>query len=587
MDLGIIGNCQYSALIDREACLRWMCWPRFDSSPIFAALIDEKKGGEFTITTDEKHSVDQHYLRNTNILRTVFRGEKGVFEIIDCAPRFEQYHRTFHPTMLVRIARPLEGHPMIRVRISPTYDYARILPKVYWGSHHIQYDGFPNAVRLTSNAPLTYLEEGRSFALIGPCYFVLTWGEPLEAPLADTCETFVQYTEEYWRHWVKHCAIPSCYQDEVIRSALLLKLHQYEDTGAIIAASTTSLPESPNSGRTWDYRYCWLRDAYFSLSAFRYLGQFEEMEAFVEFLYNIAESTGAYGLQPLYSVSGKAELVEHTLDHLEGYEHNQPVRVGNAAYGHIQNDIYGEMILAMSPLFLDRRFVLDNMEPPKRLLYRLLDHIDRCMEIEDAGIWEFRAKSKLHTFSLLMHWLGARTSHAIAKRYELPEWRKKAEYQEKRARDLIENKCWNEELGAYTQGASSRDLDASLFMMITTGFLPPTHPRAERHLRALEKGLLTQNDLIYRYRHWDDFGIPESTFTICHFWYVEALAKLGHATRAGELFSKYIRHTNHLGLMSEDIDPMTLKQWGNFPQTYSHVGLINAAFQIGKEENGL
>lgn len=582
MDLGIIGNCQYSALIDRQARVAWLCWPRFDSSFVFGSLLDEKKGGEFSISMEAEHTLHQQYVRNTNILRTEFKSDQGSFEVIDFAPRFQHLHRIFHPTMLIRIVRPLSGEPKIKVNLKPTYDYGKTTPKSYWGSNHIQYEGLPSPLRLTTNSPLTYLQEEKSFVLSSTRYFVLTWGEPLEAPLKETCENFYERTKEYWQTWVKRCAIPPAYQDEVIRSALVLKLHQYEDTGAIIAATTTSIPESPHSERTWDYRYCWLRDSYFTLSALRYLGQFEEMEAFIDFLRNIAEASDGQSLQPVYGVNGERVLTEMTLDYLEGYKKNKPVRVGNAAYAHVQNDIYGEMILAISPLFLDRRFNLEDVNPPKKLLFNLVNQIERYVEVEDAGLWEFRNKKKLHTFSLLMHWLGANKANEIAQIYHMQDLGQKSENLSQKIRNIIETKCWNEELQCFTQAAGTKEMDASLFMLINTGFITKEHPAAHAQMAALEKSLVTANNLAYRYVHTDDFGKPTTAFTVCSFWYVEALARLGQYEKARNIFEKYIQLRNHLGLLTEDIDPQTLEQWGNFPQTYSHVGLINAAFRIAK-----
>ncbi len=585
-DLAIVGNCQYSALIDRRARVVWLCWPRFDSSPVFAKLLDER-GGAFAIGSPDPHTrVDQSYLQNTNILRTEFKNGEGRFEVIDFAPRFMQSQRSFHPAMLVRIVRPLEGKPKIGVEIFPTYDYGRVEPRAHWGSHHIEYEGLPGSLRLTTTAPFTYIEEKSPFALTRPQYFVLAWGAPFEAPIAETCEAFYESTKRYWESWVKHCTIPPIYQEAVIRSALVLKLHQYEDTGAIIAATTTSIPEAPGTARTWDYRYCWLRDTYFTLSALQYLGQFEEMEAFSDYLRNIGESD-AGRLQPLYGIGGKGALPESTLEHLAGYRGHGPVRVGNDAYAHIQNDIYGEVILALSPLFLDRRFVFENLDPPRELLSRLLAHIAVRLEEPDAGVWEFRDRSRLHTFTLLMHWLGAKTAARIGEAWRWEDLAQRARSVQARAAHILDTACWSPSLGCYVQAAGTEDLDASLFMMINSGFLSRASPRAESHLSALHRVLSAENGLIYRYVHRDDFGRSPSTFTICGFWYIEALARLGHLDRAKALFEQYLGYANPAFLFGEDLDPVTLEQWGNFPQTYSHVGLVNAAFKIAHLEEAL
>ena len=580
LDLGIIGNCQYSALINKSASVVWLCWPRFDSSSVFGSLIDETQGGEFSIQPDRDFTSTQNYIRNTNILRTVFETAGGSFEVIDFAPRFQNFGRLFHPNMLIRMVRPMSGDPLIKVNCDPRYDYGRSVPKAYWGSNHIQYEGLPDTLRLTTNAPLTYINEQRPFVLSRPLYFVMTWGNPLEAPLKETCENFFEHTKTYWQTWVKHCAIPDRYQDEVIRSALVLKLHQYQDTGAITAATTTSIPEYDGSGRNWDYRYCWLRDAYFTLSAFRHLGQFQEMESFVEYLRNIAENSGTSRLQPVYRISGDGKITEEILDHLSGYRNNKPVRIGNQAFEHVQNDIYGEMILAISPLFLDRRFNLEDVSPPKLLLEKLLRLIESHMEEKDAGLWEYRNAEDVHTFSLLMHWSGSKTAAEIGKRIGDANLVSLSQKLENQAKKIIDSRCWSKKLGAYTEAAGSEYLDASLFSMINMGFLEKDHPHAESHLRALEKKLKTKGDLVHRYVHDDDFGAPKTTFTICSFWYAEALARMGRGDEACRVFEGIVKHTNHLGLLSEDIHPETSELWGNYPQTYSHVGLINAAFQL-------
>jgi GH15 family glucan-1,4-alpha-glucosidase len=293
--LGIIGNCSYSALV-RDGSVEWLCWPRPDSSFVFGPLLDREAGGAFTVEGLDANEVRQEYVENTNVLRTEFSGPSGAFELVDFAPRFQQYDRFFKPSMLVRILRPLSGEPRARVRCRPRYEYGLVEAGSWRASNHVEYTGFPAPLRLTTNLPLTYVEDERPFLLERERHLVLTWGQPLEAGLEETAEHFLERTIDYWRRWVKGTRVPRDYQREVIRSALTLKLHQYEDTGALLAATTTSLPEHPNSGRTWDYRYCWLRDAYFTLNAFERLGHSEEMELFLEYLRNLAEREGA--LQP-------------------------------------------------------------------------------------------------------------------------------------------------------------------------------------------------------------------------------------------------------------------------------------------------
>jgi GH15 family glucan-1,4-alpha-glucosidase len=579
--LGIIGNCSYSALV-REGSVEWMCWPRPDSSFVFGPLLDRERGGAFVVEGVDATEVEQRYIENTNVLHTVFRSEDGAFELFDFAPRFQLYQRFFKPSMLVRIMRPLSGEPRARVRCRPTYEYGLQEIGSWRASNHIEYTGFPAPVRLTTNVPLTYVEDERPFLLERDQHLVLTWGEPLEAGLEETAERFLERTLDYWRRWVKGTRVPRDYQQEVVRSALALKLHQYEDTGALLAATTTSLPEHPGSGRTWDYRFCWLRDAYFTLNAFERLGHSEEMELFLGYLRNLAEEKDGV-LQPAYRINGDSQADERILEHLSGFRGEGPVRIGNQAFEHVQNDVYGEMVLAVSRLFLDTRFVGEI--PPLTavaLVRSLLGQIEARLEEPDAGLWEFREKSRLHSFSVLMHWAGARRAVEVAQALEEPELADLARSIEAQARELLETRCWDDEIGALTQVAGEPQLDAALLLAVHLGYFEPDDPRAASHVDAIRAGLSVDGGLLRRYAVRDDFGHMEAAFTVCTFWLVEALALIGRTDEANALFDRLLSLENGLGLFSEDVIPETLEQSGNFPQTYTHVGLINAAFRLSR-----
>ena len=579
--LGIIGNCSYSALL-REGSVEWMCWPRPDSSFVFGPLLDRERGGVFAVVGVDATDVRQEYVENTNVLRTVFSGPGGEFELIDFAPRFFLYDRYFKPSMLVRILRPLSGEPRAQVRCRPMYEYGLADVGSWRASNHIEYTGFPTPVRLTTNVPLTYVEDERPFLLEQDRHLVLTWGQPLEAGLEETAERFLERTLDYWRRWVKGTRVPRDYQREVVRSALALKLHQYEDTGALLAATTTSLPEHPGSGRTWDYRFCWLRDAYFTLNALERLGHSEEMELFLGYLRNLCEERGGV-LQPAYRINGDSEAAERELEHLAGFNGDGPVRIGNQAFEHVQNDVYGEMVLAVSRLFLDTRFVGEI--PPRtavEIVQGLVDQIDARLDEPDAGLWEFRGRTKLHSFSVLMHWAGARRAVEVAEALRAEELAARAHRVERRAAELLETRCWNDEVGALTQVAGEPQLDAALLLAVHVGYLTPDDPRATTHVDAIRDALSVDGGLLRRYTAPDDFGAPRAAFTVCTFWLVEALALLGRTEEAKELFDRLLGLHNGLGLYSEDILPDTLEQSGNFPQTYSHVGLINAAFRLSR-----
>ena len=376
--------------------------------------------------------------------------------------------------------------------------------------------------------------------------------------------------------------MPRDYQHEVVRSALALKLHQYDDTGALLAATTTSIPEYPGSGRNWDYRFCWLRDAYFTLNALERLGHSEEMERFLEYLRNLSEQRAGV-LQPAYRINGDSDAEERILEHLAGFEGDGPVRIGNQAFEHVQNDVYGEMVLGVSRLFLDARFV---GEVPRHtaveMIQVLVDQMDARLDEPDAGLWEFRGKTRLHSFSVLMHWAGARRAVEVAEALEAPELAAHARTVEVRARELLETQCWNDEIGALTQVAGEPQLDAAMLLAIHLGFFEPEDPRASRHVDAIRASLSVDGGLLRRYTVPDDFGQMEAAFTVCTFWLVEALALIGRTDEARDLFERLLTLDNGLGLYSEDILPDTLEQSGNFPQTYSHVGLINAAFRLSR-----
>jgi GH15 family glucan-1,4-alpha-glucosidase len=581
MTWGIIGNCAYSALIEKGSVI-WLCWPRMESSFVFGALLDRNIGGDFTVEGIDEKSARVEYVENTNILRTTITCRGGSFELLDFAPRFQLYNRFFKPTMLVRILRPIEGEPLVRVRCRPTMDYGRA-PMASWnGSNHVEYTGVAAPLRLTTDVPLTYVQDEQSFVLGSQKNLVLTWGEPLESSLEGTADSFLARTTDYWRRWVKHTRIPRDYQEAVIRSALVLKLHQYEDTGALIAATTTSLPESPGSGRCWDYRYCWLRDAYFTLNAFERLGQTEEMELFLRYLRDLCERHGDR-LAPVYRINGGTDMEEKILDHLEGYRGEKPVRIGNQAHEHVQNDVYGEMILAVSRMLMDVRFVgSEGRGSALPLVGRLLAQIDTHLEDPDAGPWELRSEWKLHAFTLLTHWAGAQRAADIGEVHGSEALRTRALRIAARARELLEQRCWNPEIGALTQAAGARNLDASMLLALHFRFWGGDDPRARSHVEAIRKQLSVKG-LMRRYDVVDDFGTQESAFTVCSFWLAEALAMVDRKEEARELFERLLSLHNGLGLYSEDLALSTGEQRGNFPQTYSHVGLINAAFRLSRD----
>lgn len=580
-DSGLIGNCAYIAHIEKNSNISWLCMPRFDSDFIFGGMLDREKGGKFTILPESgEFDSTQHYVENTNILETIIRDGEHSYKITDCAPRFKNYDRYYKPQMLIRKVEPLTGSPRIKIECQPVTDrgHSQLTPSM--GSNHIRYMGIDQEVRLTSNAPLSYICEGKSFVLQKAVYLVFTYGRPLEAPIESTSERFLQSTREYWQGWVKSTSISNFHQRLVLRSALILKIHQFEDTGAIIAASTTSLPESPGSTRNWDYRYCWIRDTYYTLTCFNSLGHFEELEKYFEFIQNLPTTAeGRY--QPLYSITGDSLLTEEISD-LDGYLGNKPVRFGNQAYTHIQNDLYGQVLVSLLPLYSDQRFTESEKSHSEPLILNLLQKIEATMDEKDAGLWEFRNLAQKHCYTYLFHWAGACAAAKIGIRLKNDLLYQKAIELRDEAERKIES-CYLPERKAYAQAIESKHMDASTLQLITMGYFGDDLERANNHLKALEEDLLAKDFLFYRYKHMDDFGVPETTFLICAFWYIEALACVNRLDEAIEGFETLTKYCNHLNLFSEDVDQATGSQWGNFPQAYSHVGLMNAAFRIGKK----
>ncbi len=580
---GIIGNCAYIAHVMEDTSISWLCWPAFDSSFVLGGMLDRGRGGEFSIRPDGDFESSQRYLPNTNILETEIKNGDGTYRVTDFAPRFSQYERYYKPLMLIRKVEPIAGAPRVRMRCYPVTDYGRKELDRHRGSNHVSFTGAGSEMRLTTNVPVSHFFEEGTILLNETKYLILTYGSPLEAPLEITAEDFLRKTSNYWRTWIKHTTILPFYQAQVIRSALALKLHQYEDTGAIIAASTTSLPESPGSGRNWDYRYCWLRDSYYVLASLSHIGQFEEMEHYSEFIANIfVNEQGRF--QPLYSITGKARLIEEELQHLSGYLGNLPVRVGNQAYEHIQNDVYGQALLSILPLYTDSRFVLAEKSRSAKWLTRMLEKIEETIDEKDAGIWEFRNFANYHCYTNLFQWAGAKAALRIAHSLEEDSLKERAERLIEKAAAHIES-CYDEDRKVYTHAEGSSHLDASTLQLILMNYLDPESQRAKDHLAALEKELRGENGLFYRYLHEDDFGKPKTTFLICAFWYVEALACVGRVDDAIENFEKLLPHANHLMLFSEDVDERNGGQWGNFPQAYSHVGLMNAVYRIATRLN--
>jgi GH15 family glucan-1,4-alpha-glucosidase len=572
--LGLVGNCQYAALIERSGAVVWCCLPQFDSEPIFGELLDPD-GGSFLVGSADERPGSQRYLDNTNVLETRFDAPGGRFRILDFAPRFQQHARMFRPTQIFRLVEPLEGSPRIVVRCNPVLGWTKARPTVLQGSNHLRYEGYASPLRLTTDIPLSYLD-GRPFTLTGRHRLALTWGSPIEEPLPALFDHFLSETMRYWQGWVKECDIPPNYQRQVIRSALALKLNCFEDTGAIVAAPTTSIAEAPGSKRTWDYRYCWLRDAYYVIDAFRLLGHFDERAGFINYALNVVGGSPDLSLAPLYSVVGSRDLPERIAHNWAGFNGDGPVRVGNEAALHVQHDIFGELLMVLSPIFLDERFSEERTPATLDLLLRLARKAIAVAGTPDRGIWEYRTDPVPQTFSSLMCWTAADRAAAIAERFapgQALEFRTAAN----RIRDEIAQRAWSESRRAYVGAYGSQNLDAALLQMVLLRLFPRDDERLRNTVDSIWRGL-SQNGWLMRYSEDDGFGRPTVAFVLCTFWLVEALALLGRADEARALMDASTSVISPLGLLSEDYDTAARQMQGNFPQAYSHVGFIRGAF---------
>ena len=579
LDHGAIGNGRVLALVSPTGSIDWLCLPRFDSPSVFARLLDERRGGTLRLLMgDAEVRGNLQYVTNTNVLTTRFEADGCSWEVTDFAPRIPSGLDVRVPIEIARIVRPIAGHPRLCVDFDPRPDYGRARVELRETADGIEVLGAGAPLHLATNLPCPYVLNRRQFTLSKQLFFVLSYGRRAEeATLAGTLRD-LDLTIAGWRAWAKTCALPNFAAPEVLRSALCLKLHAYHDTGAIIAAATTSIPEAMGSARTWDYRYCWLRDASFVVEALRRLGHLNEGEQFLNFLRDVAEGGR---LQPLYGIDGARDLREELIPTLAGFGGNGSVRVGNAACSQRQNDLMGELVLCLETLLTDPRIVDDDWGRFTPLLRRLVEEAVEAAPTEDTSIWEFRTVTKVYTFSRAMCWVAIHRGAILARRMgrvDLAErWAPIAE----RERAEVLRRGYSERLGFFTQALDGEHPDASLLLLPTVGLLDARDPRFVSTVQAYEKHLVS-GGLMRRYGNRDDLGETTSAFTICSFWWAEALALTGQIDRAVEVFQHIAKHANPVGLFSEDIDPGTRALLGNFPQAYTHVGLIHAAMTISE-----
>ncbi len=535
LDLAIIGNSRIGALIDAAASVVWMCVPRLDGDPMFCALLDDDSAdGRFDVMLENDRVVEQAYITNTAILRTVLEDAAGgKVELLDFAPRYYQHGRMLNPVTLVRIARRLAGRPRIRVRFAPRCENGQGKPSITFGSHHIRAANPSYPMRLTTDAPVTHVIESNAFLLLDSTTFILGPDETLQDSPASSGAHMLEETERYWHRWVRNLAVPFEWQDAVIRAAITLKLNTYDDTGGIIAAMTTSIPEAPDSSRNWDYRYCWLRDAYFVVNALNRLGATGSLERYLRYIEEIPTAEGAAQLQPVYGVSGARDLTEQVAPGLAGYLGFGPVRMGNQAYEQIQHDVYGSVVLGASHAFFDRRIVRRADQVLFRQLEDLGERAFASYAVPDSGLWEFRGRREVHTFSAAMCWAACDRLRRIAQHLGEAE---RSEFWGNRAEAIHRDICQRAfvpEIDSFVGAFDSQAMDASVLMLSEIGFLPPGDARMRSTVEAVERHL-RRGHFILRYDREDDFGVPSTAFIVCTFWLIQALALQGdhYRTRA-------------------------------------------------------
>lgn len=582
LDMAAIGNGRVAALIDRNARIVWWCFPRFDGDPVFSNLLSgNEEKGFLDVRLDGQTEITSGYLRNTAIVETIIRDGKGnAVRVTDFAPRFVLFERVYHPAQIIRRIEPIEGIPRVSIRVRPTHDYGE--PRVVQaaGSNHIRYPGGAYTVRLTTDAPLSYILQETTFALTRPLTLIIGPDESLEAAVDTVARESLERTRSYWLSWVRGLAVPLDWQQEVIRAAVTLKLCNFDETGAIVAALTTSIPEAPGSQRNWDYRFCWLRDAYFVVKALNRLGATQTMESYLDYITTLATDDDTV-LRPVYGIVHNDSLEERFAEKLAGFQGMGPVRVGNQAAEQLQHDAYGSIILGVSQMFIDQRLPRMGDESLFRRL-EMLGHRARRFYLEpDAGLWEYRGRKLVHTHSATMCWVAldrlARIAVQLGLRDRYAYWRSEAD----KVRDEILARAWNPKRGAIVGALDQSELDASVLLLPELGLLPASDERFIKTCDVIGREL-SRNGFIMRYVAEDDFGAPETGFLVCQFWYIDALAAIGRKDEARGHLVDLLARRNAYGLLSEDIHPGTGQLWGNVPQTYSMAGIVNSCMTLSR-----
>lgn len=585
LDYGIVGNCRSAALVSKTGSIDWLCLPEFDSSSVFARLLDDERGGCFSIEVDDSYSISQQYQKETALLHTRFSNGKDCFELVDFMPRYRKKDNTYHaPPEIIRYFKHMSGKPRFRLHYEPKLEYAAGVTETYIKdnfvaslTHGEKYD----TVFLYTSFDKDDVVEGREITLTGDAYCLLGYNEKILLPTTNSIYLEMERTKVYWLNWSNVTPTYKKYNNEIQRSAITLKLLTYQRSGAILAAATTSLPETIGEVRNWDYRFCWIRDASMVVKVVSALGHKEAARNYLKFIIDLIPDKDEK-LQIMYGINKEKRLTEYTLDHLSGYKGSKPVRVGNAAYRQRQNDIYGILMDVIHAQLVQFQNDVDNGEELWTITKGIVWIVNKHWQEPDKGIWEFRTEDRHFTFSKVLCWVAVDRAIKVAtifnKKRKIDKWKKL----EQEIREDIMANAWNDEIQAFTQSYDSKYLDAAVLLMESYGFIDAKDPKFVSTVHAIEREL-SYEGLMFRYKNEDDFGLPSSSFTICTFWFINSLFKIGEVEKAEAHFERVLSYSNHLGLFSEDIDFKTKRLLGNFPQAYSHLALIECAINFSRK----
>lgn len=584
LNYGIIGNCRTAALVSNKGSIDWCCLPEFDSASVFAKLLDEKIGGQFGFEVSDSYDISQEYLPKTCVLVTRFTAATAAFEVYDFLPRYPKNDGKYHaPPEIIRYLKVTNGIPKIKIDFSPKLEYAVGNTEIYIKENFVvgvtETDKFDSLFLYTSLDKHAVVNSSEIF-LNEDAFLLLSYNEKIDLPSMESVILDFDRTKLYWLNWSDRTHTFTHYNDIILRSAMTLKLLSYEKSGAVLAAATTSLPETIGEVRNWDYRFCWIRDASMVVKVISQLGHNKMTKRYLQFIIDLIPDKNEK-LQIMYGINKEKELTEKVLSHLSGYHHSKPVRIGNAAYAQKQNDIYGILVDVIHQELINFDSDTDNKEELWTLTKGIAWVVANHWQEPDKGIWEFRKEDRHFTFSKVLCWVAIDRAIKISKIFnktsKLERWQA---LEQTIKNDIIKN-AWNENEQAFTQSYGSTDMDASVLLMESYGFITADDPKYVSTVKAIGKHL-NNDGLLYRYKNKDDFGLPSSSFTICTFWYINSLFKIGEKKEAKQLFETLISYSNHLGLMSEDIDFKTKRLLGNFPQAYSHLALIETAINISK-----